>query len=447
MLDIYIKKEKYQFSWLVLLLMLGLLLCGCSQAPENSDTGSVGEDAAAFVENDSETSMDEADLKFMEEMDRFEELSEIYFPDYIKVTYGGPRLPEWGVLTEYGLICTELNESGVEYENHPMGGASPPTTIGFIENPGIASGDMVQIGTKLFFYGSKVPEAEESAPDLEEDPNALNHTHVILYQIDLEQMNLTSLTEDDVYQTLVYVDGTEDKLLTLKGKLIDDGKKEITYISAITPESGNYEEEILLTLEVDCETVTGDSARNFCVTGDTIYVLVYREAQGLARYLIRTFALDGTPGEEIELDETLQAFLTEEFPSEIEVFGSAGVLTTFSLNGVLFDLSSGMAVSKLLSHDNLHCAYPLAAGDYSQALLYTEEGQIWRIEAETGVLSLLDTPWDGCQGIVVGSRGRMVMWQFIEELFDRPKMLYGLYSQIPVREEWTISEMEYQEIA
>lgn len=258
--------------------------------------------------------------------------------------------------------------------------------IGYIENPYINSGDVVAINDMVYFYCNEI---------IVDQRNPNGKLENSLYRISITDNNMLKLASDSVEQTLIYLDSLNDKIISLKGKIID--AESITYLDLFNTSKGSSDSfDVLLSKEYNREEHKGDVLYNFAVYESTIYTIIcLKNSSNDFSWIIEKYDCDGNYVSSLELNEEIVNLLNSERISKFEIYEEYGFIRTFSGSGVLFSISSNEIVPQLLSETELDIAIPARNGNANFIIIYSRDtGEIWRLDVINHILAKFDLSYE-----------------------------------------------------
>lgn len=230
-------------------------------------------------------------------------------------------------------------------------------------------------------------------------------------EINLSDNSLKKIAEDTTDQTLIYLDLAKDNIISFKGRVTE--KNSITYLDTYNPQIKEPKEfKMLISKLFDLETQSGEIIYNFTYSNEILYVIVCTKNNGqISSWGVELYDLDGKQIGNMELDTEITQLLNTDRVSKFEVINDNAFIRTFSGGGVLFDLSSNTNEIKLLNELDLDISSSTHnMKDSKHILLFSREsGDIWYLDTNTSILSILNLPYETIRYIYVDEDEKMLL--------------------------------------
>ena len=292
--------------------------------------------------------------------------------------------------------------------------------IGEIPNPYTFSADYTVNGHKIFFTCNQLITAGSNPDEQIISP---------LYVIDMDNNNLKKCADDASYQTLIYVDMLDHKIISFKG--IVDGDNGITYLDLFDPSHANHKDfTAFLTKKYHYDTKKGEVISNFAVWDSVVYVLVneYNPRRPTAIRIEKYDSFGNYIGD-LRLGKNMAAFLSNQTICEFNIFGKYGFTRDFSGHGMIFEITSDTASAKIINKTELDIS---VSGDQKNVIFFSRDsGKIWTLNPQTDQLYRLDSPYEKIQFICADNDRKMMIQT--NQNFDG-ETVYADIDQIPAKQ-------------
>lgn len=323
------------------------------------------------------------------------------------------------------------------------------TTYKLGEIPGCSmySGDMVQIGDKIYMYlVNPYGSHDYTSADVQQKDVC------VLYEIDTAANTVRAVRKEieDIY-LMISVDVLGDALISNRTTRNVDPM--MTYIDVTAPTgNGQYQTSELLSLRYDEASKTGKDSTHFSQDNNDLYLFV-RESHGEAfKYQIEKYTKDGQLVKIIPFDSVLTEAMADRGAAYFEVVGNYAVITIRSGNPVICDISGDTAVTKVMPHEDISLQMALHAdtgkNNGYMVLFNKHPAYVFLLDSNKQVLHQLDVGYQHLGYVVRDDKNNIIIAKPDSnyyaaregEAVDNEHSIYVNFLDLPILKSYSLLE-------